>query len=283
MNDHIAHWQSERREVWFTSHQWNLGKCGIRAGIPPTALLNCYTNPVYANSWYQVPGFFHLPISLFTRVQGLWLHLGRSFKMFAFWSLDTPRNSNRHLQMAFWNSNLFNHTESWHLPGYLRLQCSYQCLWSTLENCLGLGGAVTMQVGKKETPQWDTVNFTWGKWVTSVNCLFKYCSYCNWFDVRPGESKWIQLPTMVLAVPVPKARQKQIDDDVDEDDLLVTTISPSIHMPGRSWMASGQLNLGNAAKDAFATAGTLKTFGWGYGPFSRGVFFREIHLSKANL
>ena len=45
---------------------------------------------------------------------------------------------------------------------------------------------------------------------------------------------------MVLAVPVPKARQKQIDDDDDddddeeEDDLLVTTISPSIHMPCRS-------------------------------------------------
>lgn len=47
--------------------------------------------------------------------------------------------------------------------------------------------------------------------------------------MRPGESKWIQLPTMVLAVPVPKARQKQIDDydddddhddDLDEDDLL---------------------------------------------------------------
>ena len=45
-------------------------------------------------------------------------------------------------------------------------------------------------------------------------------------------------------------------------------------------MASGQLHLGNAAKDAFATAGTLKTFGWGDGPFSRGVSFGRYICQK---
>lgn len=160
MNDHITYWQSERREVWFTSHQ------GIRAGNSACRTAQLLHTPVYANSWYQVPGFFHLPISLFTRVQGLWLNLGLSFKMFAFWSLDTPRNSNRHSKWPFGTpsgTSVFNHTESWHLPGYLRLQCSYQCLWSTLENCLGSGGADTMQVGKKETPQRQNGEFHLGE------------------------------------------------------------------------------------------------------------------------
>ena len=92
-----------------------------------------------------------------------------------------------------------------------------------------------MQVGKiNTTPIYS--EFHMGELETWVNCLLKYSPTV--IDLMcEGESKWIQLPTMVLAVPVPKARQKQIDDDDDddeEDDLLVTTISPSIHMPCRS-------------------------------------------------